>query len=182
MNTEMNEFQIVVAQEEHIPFIPDILDAIYEASLVPGNSIVMRDPDYLASKMREGKAVIALCNNAFAGFCYIESWQNGEFVANSGLIVKPEFRGQGLASRIKAKIVEVCQHMFPRANLFGITKSATVIRMNERLGFQQVPYTDITNDPAFWKGCDTCRHYEELLQNEGKNCRCIALLLRPKEA
>lgn len=169
---------IKVASEQHIPYIPDILSAIEEASKVPGNSIVMRDPTYLATKMREGKAVIALCDDgAFSGFCYLESWQDDQFVANSGMIVKPEFRGQGLATPIKRLIVAESQRMFPNAKVFGITKSPAVIKMSKRLGFKEVPYDQITSDPKFWKGCDTCRHYPELLQNRGTACQCIALLL-----
>ncbi len=180
MNRE-DEFSVIVATECHIPYIKDILDAIYEASLVPGNSIVMRDPDYLAQKMQEGKAVIALKGEEFAGFCYLECWQNEEFVANSGLIVKPEFRGQGLATRIKQRIFEVCREMFPKACVFGITKQPKVARMNEKMGFKRVDYTELTTDPKFWKGCDTCRHYDELLANNGRSCHCIAMLYKPEK-
>ena len=174
----MQNFSVLVASEQHIPYIKDILSAIEAAAKVPGNSIVMRDPTYLATKMREGKAVIALCDDgAFAGFCYLESWQNDLFVANSGMIVKPEFRGHGLASRIKRLIVEESLRMFPNAKVFGITKSPAVIKMSKKLGFKEVQYDQITSDPKFWKGCDTCRHYSELLKKQGSACQCTALLL-----
>ena len=45
--------EVVVANESHKQYIPDILSAIYEASQVKGNSIVMRDPDYLAQKIKD---------------------------------------------------------------------------------------------------------------------------------
>lgn len=174
-------FEVTVATEAHIIYIKDILAAIYEASQVPGNSIVMRDPDYLALKMREGKAVIALCDDgSFAGFCYLECWQDEQFLANSGMIVKPEYRGQGLATRIKQEIVRVCHEMFPDAAIFGITKSEAIKKISLRLGFEEVPYTEITTDPKFWKGCDTCRHYDELLANGGRSCHCTALILKPQ--
>lgn len=171
-------FNVVSATAEHIPYIPDILSAIYDASRVPGNSIVMRDPEYLAQKMREGKAVIALENGNFAGFCYIECWQNQEFIANSGLIVKPEYRGQGLARAIKRTIVEVSRTLFPGSRLFGITKSATVIRINKDLGFSLVDYDQLTTDPLFWNGCKTCPYYPTLLENKGISCLCQGLLLQ----
>lgn len=173
-----SSIEVAVADESHICIIPDILDAIFEASKVPGNSIVMRDPDYLAQKMREGKAVIAMHEGRFAGFCYIEVWQNGEFVANSGLIVKPEFRGHGLATKIKQLIFETSRKLFPQAGVFGITKSEAVIKMNTRLGYKAVPYSEITSDPAFWKGCDTCRHYQQLLDNDFQSCQCVAMLYK----
>ena len=180
-NSKCDGFEVLTAQEQHIKYIPDILAAIYEASQVPGNSIVMRDPNYLAQKMREGKAVIALHEGSFAGFCYIECWEEERFVANSGLIVKPEFRGKGLATSIKRQIFEVSRAMFPDACIFSITKSQAVIKMNTALGFEQVTYDQLTNDPKFWKGCDTCPNYHILLANEGKSCHCVGLLYKGKE-
>lgn len=173
--------EVMVADESHKQYIPDILAAIYEASQVKGVSIVMRDPYYLAQKMREGKAVIALCEGAFVGFCYLECWQDEQFVANSGLIVRPEFRGQGVATRIKQQIFDQCRKLFPDACIFGITKSEAVIRMNTQLGFERVGYDQLTNDPKFWKGCDTCLNYPVLLANEGRSCHCVGLLYRPKK-
>lgn len=176
------DFQVQVADESHIGYIPDILEAIFEASQVKTNSIVMRDPDYLAQKMREGKAVIALTagqSPRFAGFCYIECWEDARYVANSGLIVKPEFRGQGLASRIKQQIFQVCRTKFPHASIFSITKSQAVLKMNTQLGFKVVPYSELTADEHFWAGCSTCPHYPELLANNRQRCQCIGLLYRP---
>ena len=175
------EISVEVASEEHIPYIKDILAAIYEASQDKNNSIVMRDPDYLAAKMKEGKAVIALCDGDFAGFCYIECWEEERYVANSGLIVKPEYRGQHLASRIKKKIFEVSREMFPNACIFSITKSQAVKKMNTALGFKQAPYEELTSDPKFWKGCDTCPYFPELLANNYKSCQCTGLLFSPEK-
>lgn len=176
-----NEIIIRPATAEDARFIPHILDAIYEASKVPGNSIVMRDPDYLALKMKEGKAAIALKGEEFVGFCYLECWENQKFIANSGLIVRPEFRGQGIARGIKKIIVEICREMFPDASIFGITKSKSVMKMNQELGFRLASYDELTTDPKFWKGCNTCPHFQELLENDYKSCQCTGLLYKPEE-
>lgn len=176
----MENIEVLIANEGHETYIPDILAAIYEASKVKGNSIVMRDPDYLALKMKEGKAVIALHDGNFVGFCYLECWQDEQFVANSGLIVRPEYRGQGVATRIKRRIFEICRTMYPDACVFGITKSPAVIKMNTSLGFERVTYDQLTTDPKFWKGCDTCPNYPVLQANQGKDCHCVGLLYRPK--
>lgn len=176
------DFTVKTADCNHHKYIPDILEAIYDASKVKGNSIVMRDPAYLAKKMDEGKAVIATQGDKFAGFCYIESWESERFIANSGLIVKPEYRGLGLASRIKKTIFDICRTMFPDAKIFSITKSQAVIKMNTRLGFMEVPYSELTVDPKFWKGCDTCPHYQTLLDNGMQNCECHGLLYIPAKS
>lgn len=171
------EISVLTATSEHHHFIPDILSAIHDATLEKGTSIVMRAPSYLAQKMNEGKAVIALRGDEFVGFCYLESWQGGQFVANSGMIVRPEFRGQGIATRIKAAIVEISKRMFPDARIFGITKSKAVIKISLRLGFVKAQYSELTTDPDFWKGCATCPHYHTLLENNGQSCECQGLIL-----
>ena len=58
-----------------------------ESAKARGTGIAKRTPEYIRAKIAEGKAVIALSSTGeWAGFCYIETWE-GEYVANSGLIV-----------------------------------------------------------------------------------------------
>ncbi len=171
--------QVVVADERHLCYVDDILSAIREAAKVSTNSIVVRDPSYLADKIREGKAVIAVEGAIFVGFCYVETWQDGEFVANSGLIVRPEYRGRGIAWRIKQQVFQLCRQRFPEARIFGLTKSPAVRKMNAHLGYREVPYAQLTTDSGFWKGCSTCPHYHQLIANDMKSCACTAMLFSP---
>lgn len=69
-----------------------------------GTGIAKRSPEYVKQKMLEGKAIIALDGDKFVGFSYIECWSNRRFVANSGLIVANDYRGRGVAMRIKRQI------------------------------------------------------------------------------
>ena len=92
---------VMVADASHEIYVDKILDTIREAAKVRGTGIAERTHEYVATKMKEGKAIIALCGDVFAGFSYIESWGNKQYVATSGLIVHPDFRGIGLAKRIK---------------------------------------------------------------------------------
>ena len=91
----------MVADASHEVYVDPILDPIREAAKKRGTGIAERTHEYVATKMKEGKAIIALCGDEFAGFTYIESWGNKEYVATSGLIVHPKYQGQGLAKRIK---------------------------------------------------------------------------------
>src|SRR5688572_15583067 len=69
-----------------------------------GTGIAKRSPEYISQKIDEGKAVIAVTDDGkWVGFCYIETWE-GEYVANSGLIVAPDFRKSGVAKSIKKRI------------------------------------------------------------------------------
>ena len=77
----------MVADASHEVYVDTILDTIREAAKKRGTGIAERTHEYVATKMKEGKAIIALCGDEFAGFTYIESWGNKEYVATSGLIV-----------------------------------------------------------------------------------------------
>ena len=101
----------------------------------------------------------------FAGFCYIEVWGHEKFVANSGLIVHPDYRGQGLAKSIKAKIFELSREKFPDAKIFGITTGLAVMKINYELGYKPVTFSELTDDPEFWKGCQTCKNFDILTEN-----------------
>jgi hypothetical protein len=178
----MNEnIQVMVASEEHIPYVPAILKTIEEAAKVRGTGIAKRTPEYVEQKMREGKAIIALIDGEFAGFCYIESWGNKQYVANSGLIVVEKFRGHGLAWKIKEKSFELSKEKFPDAKLFGLTSGAAVMKINTALGYVPVTFADLTDDEAFWRGCQGCVNYD-ILQRTGRlYCICTAMLYDPKK-
>ena len=96
--------EIVIADKSHSMYAEIICQTIAESADVRGTGIARRTPEYIITKMENGNAVIALDGNTFAGFCYIEKWGHGKYVANSGLIVHPNYRNAGLAKKIKHKI------------------------------------------------------------------------------
>ena len=88
-----HHFQVIVANESHLSFAQIICDEMASSAKARGTGIAKRSPEYIQQKMREGKAVIAFNEDGiWAGFCYIETWSHGEYVANSGLIVAPAFQ------------------------------------------------------------------------------------------
>lgn len=113
--------------------------------------------------MKEGKAIIALCGDDFAGFTYIESWGNKEYVATSGLIVHPKYRGCGLAKRIKHASFTLARLRWPKAKIFSLTSGAAVMKMNTELGYVPVTFNELTDDESFWKGCEGCINHEILM-------------------
>ena len=176
-----DQIQVVIASESHIKYVQTILDTIEAAAKVRGTGIAKRTPEYVEQKMREGKAIIALAGEAFAGFCYVESWGNKQFVANSGLIVVDSFRGHGLAKRIKEKAFNLSRDMFPNAKLFGLTSGAAVMKINTELGYVPVTFADLTDDEAFWRGCNGCVNRDILERTERRYCICTAMLYDPEE-
>ena len=155
------------------------MDTIREAAKVRGTGIAERTHEYLATKIKEGKAIIALDGETFAGFTYIESWGNRQYVATSGLIVHPNYRSLGLAKRIKAASFQLARLRWPKAKLFSLTSGGAVMKMNTELGYVPVTFSELTDDDAFWKGCEGCTNHEILVAKERKFCICTAMLYDP---
>jgi len=173
---------IIIADKSHSIYAKDICDTIADSANVRGTGIAKRTPEYVITKMENGNAVIALDGNTFAGFCYIEAWGHGKFVANSGLIVHPDYRGAGLAKKIKHKIFEHSRKKFPDAKVFSITTGLAVMKLNSDLGYKPVPFSELTDDQSFWDGCQTCKNYDVLTRTNRKLCLCTGMLYDPKKA
>jgi N-acetylglutamate synthase-like GNAT family acetyltransferase len=174
---------IVVADQSHQQYAVSLCQMIEEAAKARGTGIAKREPVYIQQKMQEGKAVIALENptnseedKKVIGFCYIETWQNQEYVANSGLIVHPDYRKTGLAKSIKKATFELSKKKYPNAKLFGITTSLAVMKINSDLGYKPVTFSELTQDDAFWKGCQGCVNYDVLQRNDRKICLCTGMM------
>ena len=173
---------VVVADESHAVYADEICEEIFISARERGTGIARRTPEYVTEKINAGKAVIAITDEGkFAGFSYIETWGHKEFVANSGLIVAHAFRGMGIAMRIKRRIFQLSQELYPEAKIFSISTGAAVMKMNYSLGFRPVPFSLLTDDPEFWKGCQGCRNFSILESNDYKMCLCTGLLYDPKE-
>jgi N-acetylglutamate synthase-like GNAT family acetyltransferase len=172
--------QIVIANKSHIIYANIICETIAEAAKVRGTGIAKRKPEYVAKKMENGNAVIALDDGKFAGFCYIEQWGHGKFVANSGLIVHPNYRNIGLAKQIKEVIFQHSRTKFPNAKVFSITTGLAVMKLNSDLGYKPVTFSELTDDQTFWNGCQTCKNFDILTRTERKMCLCTGMLFDPK--
>ena len=171
--------KIVVANSSHIKYAQDICDTIAASARVRGTGIAKRTPDYVIKRIRNGNAVIALDGENFAGFCYIEVWGHQKYVANSGLIVHPDYRHQGLAKKVKKAAFDLSRKKFPDAKIFGITTGLAVMKINYELGYRPVTFSELTDDPEFWKGCQTCKNFDILTRTERKMCLCTGMLFDP---
>ncbi len=177
----MSEVKVIIATKSHFKFAVEICKVIESSAKDRGTGIAKRTPEYIEKKMRDGNAVIALKGNEFAGFCYIEAWSHGKYVAHSGLIVHPNFRKQGLAKKIKEFIFNYSLEKYPDAKIFGITTGLAVMKINSKLGYKPVTFSELTDDPKFWAGCQTCTNFEILKSKDYKMCMCTGMLYDPKE-
>lgn len=175
-------FKVIIATEAHHDFAPLICAEMEASAKARGTGIAKRSPEYLQQKMSEGKAVIAFSpEGEWAGFCYIETWSHEQYVANSGLIVSPNFRKGGVARQIKQRIFELSRTKYPTAKIFGLTTGLAVMKINSELGYEPVTYSELTSDDAFWAGCQSCVNFDILMNKERKNCLCTAMLYDPEE-
>ncbi|MCG9972097.1 GNAT family N-acetyltransferase [Christiangramia crocea] len=173
--------RIIIANKSHASYAEIICKNIEESAKVRGTGIARRTPEYIIDKMEKGNAIIALDGEKFAGFCYIETWSHEKYVANSGLIVHPDYRKQGLAKDIKQVIFDHSRKKYPHAKIFGITTGLAVMKINYELGYQPVTFSELTDDESFWKGCQTCKNYDVLTRTEHKMCLCTGMLYDPEK-
>ena len=174
------EIIVRVADASDEKYVNIILDTIRDAARRRGTGIAERTYDYVATKMKESKAIMALCGDKFAGFSYIETWGNKHYVTTSGLIVHPDFLGQGIAKRIKDYTFTLARVRWPKAKIFSLTSGDAVMKMNTRLGYVPVSYNQLTDDDAFWRGCEGCCNHEILVAKERKFCICTGMLYDPE--
>ena len=172
---------IIIADKSHSIYADIICETIEDSTNVRGTGIARRTPEYVIQRMENGNAVIALDGENFVGFCYIEQWGHGKFVANSGLIVHPNYRGKGVAKLIKKRIFEHSRTKFPDAKVFSITTGLPVMKMNSDLGYKPVTFSELTDDQQFWKGCQTCKNYDVLQRTNQTMCLCTGMLYDPKK-
>ncbi len=173
------DIRIVVADPSHEIYVDTILDTIREAAKKRGTGIAERTHEYVATKMRESKAVLALHGDRFAGFSYIETWENKHFVTTSGLIVHPDYQGLGIAKRIKDYTFTLARLRWPHAKIFSLTSGDAVMKMNTALGYVPVSFNQLTNDDAFWHGCEGCTNHSVLEERGRKFCVCTGMLWDP---
>ncbi len=180
----MEHQEIIVRVADHLDahYALRITDEMEASAKARGTGIAKRTPEYIAGKMLEGKAVIAVTHTGqWVGFCYIEEWSHGKFVANSGLIVAPEFRKSGVAKTIKNKIFNLSRQKYPDSKIFGLTTGLAVMKINSELGYEPVTYSELTDDETFWAGCKSCVNYDILMSKDRKNCMCTAMLFDPQD-
>lgn len=171
--------EIEISSSMHLMYVCEIQQEMYDSAQRRGTGIAKRSIEYLSKKITDGNAVVATDKGKWVGFCYIETWSHGQFVANSGLIVSSEFRHLGVATLIKDKIFALSRKKYPDAKIFGLTTGLAVMKINSDLGYKPVIYSELTQDEEFWNGCKSCVNYDILMKKERKNCLCTAMLFVP---
>lgn len=152
----------------------------YLSSQERGTGIATRTISYIQAKMEKAEAIIAYDDFEPIGFCYIETFEEKNYVSNSGLIVHKDYRGQGIAKQIKALVFELAKKKYPGAKIFGITTSDKVMKINIGLGYIPTSFTNLTSDEKFWDGCSSCPNYSILLEKNKKMCLCTGMIALPE--
>ena len=164
------------ANSSHFQYAVSICEMMKQAAQVRGTGIAKRTPDYIKKKMESLDSVIAIHDGIAIGFCYIETWENKKYVANSGLIVHADYRKVGLAKEIKKKIFELSKKKYPDSILFGITTSMAVMKINTELGYKPVTFSELPKDEIFWNACKSCANYDVLTRTNKTMCLCTGMI------
>ena len=90
-------------------------------------------------------------------------------------------RGTGIAKKIKDMTFSLARTRWPHAKIFSLTSGKAVMKMNTQLGYLPVTFDDLTDDEAFWKGCEGCVNINVLRERNRKFCICTAMLFDPEE-
>lgn len=176
------EFTIEKARCIHTFWIKEICEVTLSLVISHGRDISEHSPELLETKMKKGEAVIAFASDGrWAGFSFISSCENGSYISNSALVIAPEFRHTGLVKKIKRKIFELSREMYPDACIFSLTSDLTVMKMNHKLGFKRVNFSELPSNSLFWESCKSCINCPVLMSQERKNCLCTAMLYNPKQ-
>ncbi len=166
-----------VAHKDDVKYADELVLWYQESARQRKTGIAKRNPIYLQRKMVNGNAIIAFDDDgSLAGFSYIETYEEEKFVVNSGLIVRTDLRTSGIGKEIKKAIFALSRTKFPNSKIFSITTSLAVMRMNTKLGYKPVTYSELTQSEEFWNGCKSCKNYQILLENERKMCICTGLV------
>jgi GNAT superfamily N-acetyltransferase len=168
--------EALISGAEHAGFAGAIAAAIDLEVERGAIGMARRSPELVAETLRRGDAVLVLDGREWAGFCYVASWDGGRFAATSGLIVRPEHRGRGVARLLKVKALELARRRYPGAAPFGLSTSEAIIHLNRSLGFRDAAYAELPRDEGFWKGCESCPFHAVLVANRRERCRCTAML------
>lgn len=172
-------YTVEEANSSHSIYAQTIVEMMFDAAQKRGTGISRRTPEYVIDKMEVGKAIIAMDKGNVIGFCYIETWSHGKYVANSGLIVHEDYRGVGLARKIKQAVFDLSRKQFPNSKIIGLTTSLAVMKINSDLGYRPVTFSELTPDEIFWKGCTSCVNHDILERTQRKHCLCTGMLYDP---
>lgn len=164
-----------------VVFADQIIQEMESSAIARGSGISRRSAASIIEKIDAGKAVVAVTEDGeWAGFSYIETWDDEKFVSNSGLIVSPKHRNNHIASQIKTQIFRLSRSKYPAAKVFSITSGLAIMKMNTHLGFEPVTYAEIAQENRFWDGCKSCVNYDVLQAKNRCNCLCTAMLFDPQ--
>lgn len=169
---------IRTANKKDVIYAKTLCDWYEESAKSRGIGIAKREEDYIKNKMINGDSIIAFekNNKEIIGFCYIETFDDHNFVVNSGLIIRSDARKLGLGKKIKKEVFKLSRNKYPRAKIFGITTSLAVMRINTEIGYHPVTFSELTSSDDFWKGCKSCKNYHILEENKRKMCLCTAMV------
>ena len=176
---ELKDFTISIPTDEHISFSQEIENLLKEAATEKSRGLNIKNSDYIAKKIKNGDAIIALHEGELAGFCYLRRRKQADYVSISGIVIIPKYRKSGLSNLIINEAFALARSKYPQAKIFSLTTSPTFMQANSKLGYKPVNYSKLSTSVEFWNACSDCLNYETLKANNYSRCLCTASLFNP---
>lgn len=179
-NRNEMDFKIRKATNSDSVYVPSIIEEIAYWAKFRSTGVTSRTVDYILRKIEEGVVLIAVDErDQWVGFSYLETWEHGQYVANSGLIVKPKFRNTGLALQLKQSALRLAAQKFPQAKVFSLTTSLSVAKHNLELGYRPVAHDVLLRDKDFISGCGGLLNYPEMVESHQGDSECFTMVYNP---
>lgn len=173
-------FEVRRAVEKDLILAPSIVEEINYWARFRTTGVVGRTAAYIEDKIKEGKAFIAFSpTGEWVGFCYLEVWEHRRYVANSGLIIKPEYRKSGLAKKLKEVSFRFTRKTYPQAKIFSLTSKPSVMQINLALGYKSVSPQYLFEDSDFVNGCRDVVDYPDMTAKHKNDGNCFLMLFDP---
>ena len=178
---DTQQIDVMVADASHEVYVDTILETIRNAAAVRGTGIAERTHEYVATKMKEGKSNYCSLWRYLPVSPTYRIMGKQAICSNSGLIVHPDFRGLGLAKRIKQASFQLARSdgrklkfsVWPPEQLWWKWTPNWVMSLS--------PSTNWQTTKAFWKGCEGCINHDILVAKNRKFCICTAMLYDPTD-
>lgn len=132
----IEDFNVLVATEEHTPFAQAICDEMAESAKARGTGIAKRTPEYVANQdaCRQGGDCLSQRRN-LGRFQLHRVLGTGRLMfANSGLIINPKFRKPGFGQSHQDRDFSCRSRCSKAAKLFGLTTGLAVMKINNDWG------------------------------------------------
>jgi len=82
--------------------------------------------------------LVAVANREVIGFAYLKILDSKRLSASLGILIKEEFRGKGIGSKLMEKLIKFgCRESIEKISLTVLVDNAIAVHMYKKYGFKE---------------------------------------------